>query len=120
MLALPALLARAARPRRVGVRARLAPGFLAALGLACALVPGQGKAQGRVDGGARIVTLTPSLTEAVCALDRCGQLVATDRHSDWPARVQQLPKVGGLADAHIERIVALRPSLVLMGPCSRA
>ena len=120
MSPLPALLARAARPSQVGVRARLAPGFLAALGLACALVPAQGGAQGRVDGHARIVTLTPSLTEAVCALDRCGQLVATDRHSDWPARVQQLPKVGGLADAHIERIVALRPSLVLLGPRSRA
>lgn len=68
----------------------------------------------------RIVTLAPSLTEAVCALGRCGQLVGTDRHSSWPASVQALPKVGGLEDAQIERIVTLRPNLVLLGPRSRA
>ena len=53
----------------------------------CALAPVPGAAQGR----ARIVTLTPSLTEAVCALGQCEQLVATDRHSAWPAQVQRLP-----------------------------
>ncbi|WP_236635291.1 ABC transporter substrate-binding protein [Rhodoferax sp. TS-BS-61-7] len=68
----------------------------------------------------RIVTLAPSLTEAVCALGRCAQLVGTDRHSTWPASVQALPKVGGLEDAQIERIVTLRPNLVLLGPRSRA
>jgi len=68
----------------------------------------------------RIVTLAPSLTEAVCALGRCAQLVGTDRHSTWPAAVQTLPKVGGLEDAQIERIVTLRPNLVLLGPRSRA
>ena len=52
-----------------------------ALAWACALAPLPGAAQGR----ARIVTLTPSLTEAVCALGQCEQLVATDRHSAWPA-----------------------------------
>ncbi|WP_037247231.1 ABC transporter substrate-binding protein [Rhodoferax saidenbachensis] len=68
----------------------------------------------------RIVTLSPSLTEAVCALGRCAQLVGTDRYSTWPNSVQVLPKVGGLEDAQIERIVTLRPNLVLLGPRSRA
>ena len=64
----------------------------------------------------RIVTLAPSLTEAVCALGRCAQLVGTDRHSTWPGSVLALPKVGGLEDAQIERIVTLRPNMVLLGP----
>ena len=68
----------------------------------------------------RIVTLSPSLTESVCALGRCAALVGTDRHSSWPERVRQLPQVGGLADAQIEHIVLLRPDLVLLGPRSRA
>ena len=68
----------------------------------------------------RIVTLSPSLTEAVCALGRCAQLVGTDRYSTWPNAVQVLPKVGGLEDAQIERIVTLRPNMVLLGPRSRA
>jgi iron complex transport system substrate-binding protein len=68
----------------------------------------------------RIVTLSPSLTESVCALGHCAELVATDRHSTGPGHVAQLPKVGGLQDAQIEGIVALRPDLVLLGPRSRA
>jgi iron complex transport system substrate-binding protein len=68
----------------------------------------------------RIVTLLPSLTETVCALDACDRLVATDRYSDWPAAVQALPKVGGMEDAQIERIVALHPDLVLAAVSTRA
>ena len=68
----------------------------------------------------RIVTLSPSLTEAVCALGRCAALVGTDRYSTWPDGVQRLPQVGGLADAQIENILLLRPDLVLLGPRSRA
>jgi iron complex transport system substrate-binding protein len=68
----------------------------------------------------RIVALSPSLTEAVCALGRCAQLVGVDRHSDWPAQAAALPRVGGLEDAQIEHIVSLKPDLVLLGPRSRA
>lgn len=68
----------------------------------------------------RIVALSPSLTEAVCALGRCAQLVGVDRHSDWPEQAAALPRVGGLEDAQIEHIVSLKPDLVLLGPRSRA
>lgn len=68
----------------------------------------------------RIVTLLPSLTETVCALQACGRLVGTDRHSDWPASVRALPKLGGLEDTQIERLVALKPDLVLVARSSRA
>ncbi|WP_326534553.1 ABC transporter substrate-binding protein [Pseudorhodoferax sp.] len=67
----------------------------------------------------RIVSLQPSLTETLCALDACDRLVAIDRYSDWPASVQPLPRVGGLADADIERILAARPDLVLLRPRNR-
>lgn len=67
----------------------------------------------------RVVSLVPALTEAVCALDACERLVGTDRHSNWPPRVQALPKLGGLDDAQVERIVALRPDLVLVAPSAR-
>ena len=55
----------------------------------------------------RIVSLLPSLTETICALDSCGRLVATDRYSDWPPQVKALPKAGGIDDAEIELIVKL-------------
>ncbi|MBY0453570.1 MAG: helical backbone metal receptor [Burkholderiaceae bacterium] len=68
----------------------------------------------------RIVSLLPSLTETVCALDQCQRLVGVDRYSDWPASLQKLPKVGGGLDPNIEAIVALRPDVVLMATSSRA
>ena len=67
----------------------------------------------------RIVSLLPSLTESVCALGACQRLVGVDRYSDWPARVRMLPRLGGLDDANVERIVALRPDVVLASRSAR-
>lgn len=68
---------------------------------------------------ARIVSLQPSSTETVCELGACARLVGVDRFSDWPQRVRGLPQVGGLEDGQLERIVALRPDLVVAGPHAR-
>ena len=67
----------------------------------------------------RIVSLLPSLSETVCALGSCAKLVGTDRHSNFPASVVALPKLGGMDDAQIERIVALKPDVVLASPSTR-
>jgi iron complex transport system substrate-binding protein len=62
----------------------------------------------------RIVSLLPSLTESVCALGKCGALVGVDRFSNWPKAIQELPKLGGMGDINIERIVQLKPDVVLL------
>ena len=67
----------------------------------------------------RIVSLLPSLTESVCALGGCDRLVGVDRFSNWPERVAGLPRLGGIEDAQVERIVALKPDLVLAAPSAR-
>lgn len=68
----------------------------------------------------RIVSLLPSLTEFVCALDACARLVGVDDYSNWPPATAKIPHVGGLDDARIEAIVALKPDLVLTPTSSRA
>lgn len=67
----------------------------------------------------RVVSLLPSLTETVCALGGCDRLVGVDRFSNWPPQVQALPKLGGLDDSQIERIVAVKPDVVLVAPSTR-
>jgi len=67
----------------------------------------------------RVISLLPSLTEALCALGACARLVGTDRFSNFPESVRRLPKLGGLEDAQVERIVALRPEVVLAAPSAR-
>ncbi|MDJ0870027.1 MAG: cobalamin-binding protein [Myxococcota bacterium] len=63
---------------------------------------------------ARIVSLVPSLTEALFTLGLGTRVVGV---TDWcvhPAEaVAALPKVGGTKDADVERIAALAPDLVL-------
>jgi iron complex transport system substrate-binding protein len=102
--------------------------FLVASGFALAALTSAAQVSVRDDHGAtltlpappqRIVSLLPSLTETVCALGACARLVGTDRFSNWPASVLTLPKLGGLDDAQIERIVALRPDIVLLSTSAR-
>ena len=68
----------------------------------------------------RIVSLLPSLTESVCALEQCQRLVGVDRYSNYPASVRSLPTVGGGIDPNIEAIVALKPDVVILAISSRA
>ena len=67
----------------------------------------------------RIITLLPSFTEIVCALGACDRLVATDRYSNWPAQAKALPKAGGFEDAEVERLISLRPDLILLSRSQR-
>ena len=61
----------------------------------------------------RIVSLAPSNTEIVCALDGCGRLVGVTDYDDYPGEVTDLPKLVVLTQVDIERLVAAEPDLVL-------
>ena len=62
----------------------------------------------------RIVSLLPSLTESLCALDACERIVGVDEFSNHPARVAALPKLGHTFAPLVEATVRLRPDVVLM------
>src|SRR6185369_11268674 len=65
----------------------------------------------------RVVTLAPNLTEFVYAAGAKSKLVGTDNFSDYPPSAKALPKVGG-TQPNVEKIVALRPDLVLASTSS--
>lgn len=62
---------------------------------------------------ARIVSLAPSLTEIVFLLGAQERLVGVTRFCNVPPEASLLPRVGGVVDPDVERIVAARPDLVL-------
>ena len=68
----------------------------------------------------RIVSMLPSLTESVCAMEQCQRLVGVDRYSNYPDSLKSLPKLGGGMDPNVEAIVALKPDVVLVAGKSRA
>ena len=84
------------------------------------LIDDRGKRLTLAQPAMRVVSLLPSLTETVCALSACHRLVGVDRYSNWPAAVRSLPSLGGLEDTQVERIVSLKPDLVLVAVSSRA
>lgn len=62
----------------------------------------------------RIVSLVPSLTEALFALDLGDRLAGVTRFCEEPAELlAALPRVGGTKDPQIERVAGLRPDLVI-------
>lgn len=62
----------------------------------------------------RIVAHTCSNTEIVCALGRADWLVGTDEHSDFPPEVvSRLPRIGKDLDVDPEKVLALKPDLVI-------
>jgi len=62
----------------------------------------------------RIVSMAPSLTETLFALDLGDRVVGVTRYCDYPPDVRALPKVGGYLDPSYEAIVGLRPDLVVL------
>lgn len=61
----------------------------------------------------RIVTLAPNLTELVFAVGAGERIVGTVMYSDYPDAARRIPRVGDAFRVDSERVLALRPDLVL-------
>ena len=62
---------------------------------------------------ARIVSLVPSVTEILYALNAEDVLVGVTDFCDFPPEARRKPRVGGMVAPSLEAIVALRPDLVI-------
>ena len=61
----------------------------------------------------RIVALAPSITEIVYAAGAGPRLVGVARYSDYPKEASRLPQIGDASRIDLERVLALRPDLVV-------
>lgn len=62
----------------------------------------------------RVITLAPNLTEFVYALDAGATLVGTMDTSNYPEAAKSVPRVGDYQRLDVERIVSLKPDLILV------
>jgi len=67
----------------------------------------------------RIIALTPSLVETLFALGLGDRVVGVGNYVSWPPEAASKPKIGGLFDPNLERIVALKPDLAVLLPSER-
>lgn len=71
-----------------------------------------------LDNPARtIVSLAPSNTEILFALNAGSQVVARDDYSNYPSQAVELPSIGDtMGSISLEKITSLQPDLVLASP----
>ncbi len=62
----------------------------------------------------RILSLSPSITEVLFALDLGSQVVGVTRYCTYPPEATEKPDVGGYLDPNYEAIVRLKPNLVII------
>lgn len=64
--------------------------------------------------GFRIVSLSPAMTEILFALGSQDLLAGNTTYCDYPEAAKKIPKVGDFSNPSIERIVGLKPDLVIV------
>jgi iron complex transport system substrate-binding protein len=62
----------------------------------------------------RIVSLVPAVTEMLYAIGAGPRVVAVSSYDTYPPEVKTLPNVGALLDPNVERILSLKPTLVVV------
>lgn len=67
----------------------------------------------QAQGPVRIITAGSAITETVCALGDCDKIVASDRTSLYPEKIQKLPSIGYRSSITAEGILSLKPTLVI-------
>ena len=79
------------------------------------LVDAHGQRHVRADASARIVSLVPSITELLFALELGAQVVGRTGFCIHPrAALRAVPKLGGTKDVDIDALLALAPSHVIV------
>jgi len=74
------------------------------------------KLPARID---RILSLAPNLTEIVYVVGAGDRLVGDTEYCDYPAEAKQVAKIGDTMNPSVERIIALKPQIVLVSTASQ-
>jgi len=66
-----------------------------------------------------VISLAPNLTEIVFAVDGGDRLVGDTDYCDYPEAAKQVAKVGDTLNPSLERIISLKPQVVLVSTASQ-
>jgi len=61
----------------------------------------------------RIVSLAPGITETLYELGLDDKIVGVTSYCNWPPRARQKTRIGGFTNPSIEKIVSLKPDLII-------
>ena len=75
---------------------------------------GRGREQAGAKPPARVISLVPAATEMLFAVGAGPRVVGVSSFDHFPPEVERIERVGALLDPNVERILALRPDLVVV------
>ena len=86
------------------------------IGLVVSIAPKpiSGQAQKVAKTPGRIISLVPAVTEMLFAIGAGPRVAGVSSFDHFPPEVERLPRVGALLDPDVERILSLRPDLVVV------
>jgi len=64
----------------------------------------------------RIISLAPHITESLFAAGAGDKIIGAVNYSDYPEAAKKIPRVGGYPSADLEKIISLKPDLVIAWP----
>ena len=67
----------------------------------------------------RVISLAPNLTEIVFAVGAGDRLVGRTSYCDYPSEAKAIPEVSDTLHPNLERIIALKPQVVLVSTASQ-
>ena len=62
----------------------------------------------------RIVSIIPAVTEMIFAIGEGSRVIGVSSYDRFPPQVERLDRVGGLLDPNVEKILSLKPDLVIV------
>jgi iron complex transport system substrate-binding protein len=62
----------------------------------------------------RIISMSPHVTEMLFAAGGGARIVGTSEYSDYPPEANQIPRVGSNSNLDIERVLSMRPDLIIV------
>ena len=62
----------------------------------------------------RIISLVPATTEMLFVMGAGDRIAGVSDYDRFPPEVSKFPRVGGLIDPNVERVISLRPDLVIV------
>ncbi len=101
---------------RKAIAALLACSGVAACATVCAEISATDSSGRRVTlskPAERIISLAPHATELLYAAGAGTKIVAVSEYSDFPEAAKRLPRVASSSNVNLERLLALRPDLVI-------
>jgi len=95
-------------------RVRVAASLVLAVFTAIFTLAATGAVTGAADEPQRIISLVPATTEMLFIMGAGPRIAGVSNYDRFPPDVARLPKVGGLLDPDVERLLSLKPDLVIV------